>query len=166
MIVYLLRHGEAEGIGSTAARTDADRQLTSEGRQRLQQAKHAWRRCVGSVDRVYASTLVRAKQTSTEFARALDYAGTIEIADWLTPEADPDLAVRHALAEAAAGRDSIAFVGHQPHLGDVLGRLLVGHGSIPLKKGMLVGVELDGPASASGHLVCCLSAKIAGRLDA
>lgn len=166
MIVYLLRHGEAEDVGAGGARTDADRRLTETGRRRLQQASSTWRRCVGEVDHIYTSTLVRARQTADLFAEAVGHRDAIEVGDWLVPEADPDIAVRACLADAAAGRTGIALVGHEPHLGDLLARFLLGRGAIPLKKGMLVGVELLAPAAASGRLVFCLSTKLATRLDA
>jgi phosphohistidine phosphatase SixA len=86
------------------------------------------------------------------------------VSDWLVPEADPDVAAQAVVADAAAGNKAIAFVGHEPHLGELFARLLFGRGAIPLKKGMLVGVELDSAAAARGRLVCCLSAKLAGRL--
>lgn len=165
MIVYLLRHGEAEGIGAGAAHSDAARRLTNDGKRRLEQAAASWRRCVGDIDRVYTSPLVRARQTAVVFAEALGHRQALQECEWLLPEAEPELAARVALADAAADCNNIAFVGHEPHLGELLAMLLLGRGAIPLKKGMLVGIELQGPTVASGRLVACLTTKLAGRLE-
>lgn len=161
MIVFLLRHGEAEDIGPGEARTDDARRLTEAGRERLVRAGRAWRRCVGQPDAIHTSPLVRARQTAEVLAQAVRFEPEPTVSDWLVPEADPEAAARCAIAETLAGRDSLVFVGHEPHLGELLARLLLGGGAIPLKKGMLVGVELDSPVAASGRLVCCLSAKLA-----
>lgn len=165
MIVYLLRHGEAEDIRPGGARSDAERRLTKDGAERLRRAAPVWCQCVGQVDRVYVSTLIRARQTGEIFAEAVQHRGELLVSDWLVPEADPDVAAKMAVADAVAGNDCIAFVGHEPHLGELLARLLLGRGSIPFKKGMLVGVELLGTTATSGRLVCCLTTKLASRID-
>lgn len=165
MIAYLLRHGEAEDIGPHGARSDAERRLTTEGRERLRRAARTWRRLVGEVDRLYSSPLVRAKETADEFAEAVRYRGKREELACLVPEADPEVVAQLILADATRGLGSVVFVGHEPHLGATLALLLQGHGSIPLKKGMLVGVEVEGAAAPTSRLVCCLTTKLAGKFE-
>lgn len=164
MIVYLLRHGEAEDIGPRGARSDNERRLTAEGRERLRRCAVSWRRVVGAVDCVYTSPLVRARQTAEEFAAAVRHEDAPEELACLVPEADPDEVAQVLLADAAQQLDAVALVGHEPHLGSTLGLLLAGRGSIPLKKGMLVGVELEGSTATNCRLVCCISSKLAERL--
>ena len=78
----------------------------------------------------------------------------------------PTLAANLLEAEALAGCPSIAVVGHEPHLGYLLGLLVTGHPRqpIPLKKGMLVGVETLSSASLVGNLRFALSQRAAGAL--
>jgi phosphohistidine phosphatase SixA len=68
--------------------------------------------------------------------------------------------------EALSQTKSVALVGHEPHLGYLLGALLTGHPRhpIPLKKGMLVGVETETSASLVAALRFALSSKLAGEL--
>ena len=165
MIIYLLRHGEAEDVGPGGARTDAERRLTENGKERLRRAAPTWRRAVESLDAIYVSPLVRARETAVYLADAARCPEPAQVREFLTPESDPAAAVRLILADATAGRSAIALVGHEPHLGDLLGELLGAHGAVPFKKGMLVGVELEGVAAAVSRLVLCLSSKLASRLD-
>ena len=164
MIVYLLRHGEAEDVGPHGARSDAERRLTAEGRERLLRAAPTWRRLVGDVDRVYSSPLIRARETADVFAEAVRFHGKRGELAGLVPEADPDDVARVILADATEGLTSVAFVGHEPHLGGTLAMLLVGRGSIPFKKGMLVGVELAGKTAPTSRLLCCVTTKLASKL--
>ena len=162
MFVYLLRHGIAEDF---AAGGDAARRLTREGRDRLAAAAPTWRRCVQQLDRVYTSPLIRAAETAAELVAAVDHSDPIVELPGLVPEADPRLAAEILLADVRAGCHAVAMVGHEPHLGSLLGTLLHCQASIPFKRGMLVGVELSSAAAAFGRLVLCLSTKHAARAD-
>ena len=59
------------------------------------------------------------------------------------------------------------MVGHEPHLGCLLGLLLTGseRTSLPFKKGMLVGVDLDSRSSLLGRLIVAMSTRIAASLS-
>ncbi len=162
MLVYLLRHGIAE---DSALGGDGLRRLTREGRDRLALAAPTWRRCVQQLDRLYSSPLVRAVETATELGAAVDHTAPIVELPCLEPEADPQLAVEILLADARAGHEAVALVGHEPHLGCLLGQLVGGAGAIPFKRGMLVGVDLPSAGSAWGRLVLCLSSKLAARAN-
>ena len=61
-------------------------------------------------------------------------------------------------AELLDGVEAIALVGHEPHLGDLLGLLLSGNErvSIPLSKGMLAAVELNDAKVMLGRLLFVL----------
>jgi phosphohistidine phosphatase len=163
MIVYLLRHGLAEDHG---VRRDEARRLTDKGRDKLVAAAPAWRRCVGRLDRILTSPLVRAKETAVVFAAAVDHALAIDDVDCLLPLAEPVAAVDVLREDARAGRRAVALVGHEPQLGSLLGLLLCGAGAIPLKKGMLVGVDLPAATARPGRLILCLGARQAARVRA
>jgi len=159
--VYLLRHGDAEEGG---AGSDAERRLTEDGRSALQRAQPTWQRVVGRVDRIYTSPLVRAKETAKVFAEAVGFTAAFEEVDCLAPDAEPEGVARLVLADAADGRGAVAFVGHEPNLGQVLAFLLQGQGAIPLEKGMVVGVRMESGTSLGGRLLCCLGSSLAAEL--
>ena len=62
---------------------------------------------------------------------------------------------------------SVAIVGHEPHLGDLLGSLLTGRAniSIPLTKGMLVGVETDSASNVICNLRFSITQQIAANIS-
>jgi phosphohistidine phosphatase len=164
VIVHLLRHGDAEE--HAAAGGDAARALTADGRKKLDRAVRAWSLVVGHVDCILASPLLRAQQTAKIFRGTLASPPAIETEPALLPEADPHQALALLHARCCDGREGVACVGHEPHLGRLLGLLLTGSDrAIPMRKGMLALVEMDGAASTIGRLVAVLSQKVAGQLS-
>src|SRR5262245_38337785 len=65
MLLYLIRHAEAEDLGAGIAR-DFDRPLTAKGREQSRALAVAFAQRKIVVDTVVASPLVRAHQTATE----------------------------------------------------------------------------------------------------
>jgi phosphohistidine phosphatase len=165
MHVYLLRHGIAEDRAPDGG--DSGRRLTSEGKDRLALAAPSWRRALRRPEAIVSSPLTRAQQTAAILAEAVGFAGAIELRDLLEPGARPMLALELLQAEMRSGRDAVALVGHEPHLGSLLGLLLTGseRSAVPLKKGMLVGVELDSSANMLGRMLFALSQRVAGELS-
>jgi len=163
MHIYLLRHGIAE---DSAPGGDAERGLTDEGWKRLRRASTAWHASLEPPAVVFCSPLRRAQETASVFAEAVRFRGELRIESALVPDAPPSLAASLLEAEALSGTASVALVGHQPHLGYLLGLLLTGHPRqpIPLKKGMLVAVETASSASLIASLRLALTQRAAARL--
>jgi phosphohistidine phosphatase len=166
MHIYLLRHGIAEDPGPGV--DDTERALTEEGRKRLRRAAPAWRSLLNTPDVVFVSPLRRARETATAFAEAVRFGGELCIESALVPEAPPSLAASLLEAESLSGTKAVALIGHEPHLGYLLGQLLTGHPrqAIPLKKGMLVGVETESVASLVGSLRIVLGQRAAAKFEA
>lgn len=164
MFVYLLRHGIAEDAGPRVS--DDERALTREGVDRLQAAAPAWGRAIARLDAIHCSPLLRARQTAAVLAEATGLAKPPNIEPALIPSAQPLVAFELIQAAMHEGLDAIALVGHEPHLGYLLGMLLTGseRGCVPFKKGMLVGVEMESRTSLVGQIVFALSQRVAGRL--
>jgi phosphohistidine phosphatase len=143
VIVWLLRHGIAEDRAPDG--DDRERALTAEGRARLERAGPAWRRAMGSVDLVFTSPLRRAQETAEVLIHALDCKAALQTLGELAPDERPLEMLARLQHELQKGRAAVACVGHEPHLGSLLGLLLTGSKStpLPLKKGMLVGVEVE-----------------------
>jgi phosphohistidine phosphatase len=164
MWIYLLRHGVA--ADAEPGQADADRALTEEGWKRLRRAAPAWRRLVPPPDAVCVSPLRRAQETAQVFVEAVRWKGELRVEPDLVPGAAASVLLRWLEGESLAGTGAIALVGHEPHLGYLLGALLTGHPRqpIPLKKGMLVAVETPATTSLTAELRFVLSSKAAGEL--
>ena len=65
-----------------------------------------------------------------------------------------------------AKTDSVAVIGHEPHLGYLLGALVTGQQqfSMPLEKGMLVGLQAEGATTILAGLRFALTTKAAAQL--
>lgn len=165
MHIHLLRHGIAED--GVPGGDDGARALTDEGKKRLRKAAAAWRALVAPPDVVWTSPLLRAQQTCAIFCDAIGFGGEVQVCADLVPEAAPSRALALLEGEALSGTGSVALIGHEPHLGYLLGLLLTGQGRmpVPFKKGMLVGVETASPTSLVGQLRFALTQKLAGELD-
>jgi phosphohistidine phosphatase len=164
MHIYLLRHGVAADAGPGLA--DHDRALTDDGWKRLRRAAPAWRKLVAPPQVVLVSPLRRAQETAQVFTEAVQFRGELRTDQALVPTAAPSLALNLLEIESLSQVQSVALVGHEPHLGYLLGTLLTGHPRqpVPLKKGMLVGVETESTASLIATLRFVLSSKCAGEL--
>jgi phosphohistidine phosphatase len=162
--IYLLRHGIAED--ATPRIADHERALTDEGRKRLRKAAPVWQRLVATPDVVLTSPLRRARETADVFVEAVGFRGEVRVEDALEPNGAAATAISLLEAESLSGTGAVAIVGHEPHLGYLLGLLLTGHPRlpIPLKKGMLVAVETETAASMIGALRFVLPQKLAGEL--
>jgi phosphohistidine phosphatase len=164
VIVWLLRHGIAEDHAPGG--DDRERALTADGRARIERAGPAWRKAMGSVDLVFASPLLRAQETAQLLVDALGCGVALQTLPELAPDERPLEMLTRLQRELQKGRAAVACVGHEPHLGSLLGLLLTGSKNtpLPLKKGMLVGVEVESGASMLGRLVVALTQKYAAQL--
>jgi phosphohistidine phosphatase len=141
MRVWLMRHGEAE----PSARTDAERKLTERGRAEV---LHSSAHLQGRPPlRILASPYVRAQQTAQLVLEELGGAIPLDTVDWLTPDIDPQHALRQLSAIDAS---ECLLVAHQPLLGALAGLLVHGHLQQPMAMGTASLVALDGDVLAAG----------------
>ena len=150
MILYFVRHGKAEDAGGGS---DASRRLTKGGEAKLRDAATLWQRVNLRPDLVLTSPLVRAVQTARILAESL------KVSD--EPIEDKRLAPGASwshMAQAMADNGSprrVAFVGHQPDLGEAV-ELLTG-ASTRLRPGGVACVEFPGaPEPGAGELAWLL----------
>jgi phosphohistidine phosphatase len=151
MKLLVVRHAVARERGEFAATglPDDFRPLTDAGRRRMRRAARGLHRLVPALDVLASSPLLRARQTAEILADR--WAGhEIAAVGELAPESQPDALVPWLRGHRPAS--TVAVVGHEPHLGFLVGWLLAGrHVSfLELKKGGACLLEFDDPASAGG----------------
>ena len=149
MLLYFLRHGQAEEGG-----TDAERQLTAKGKDVLRAAIPLWRSLKVRPEAVISSPLPRAAQTAAICVEGLGLGLQPVLDERLEPGADWDDLAEAMAAHADARR--VMFVGHEPDLSSAA-VLLTGASSLRLRKGGMAAVEFPGPpVPGTGELVWLL----------
>ena len=161
MLLYLLRHGIAEDHGSRGS--DAERELTDEGREKTRAALTAVKAMkFFAPELVVSSPLIRAKQTAEIALESFAKGAKFEISDSIRSESEVTDTMSF-VAKKAKDFSRIMLVGHEPHLSQ-LGSALLGSVStvIEMKKSAIAKFEitrLDVPRMR-GYLVALLPAKI------
>ena len=155
MELWLLRHAAAEDRSPSGR--DEDRSLTKEGAERAQAVARGLAALEPGIELVLTSPYLRARQTAEPAVEELGLEKSFRDSRALEPGSDPEEILGEAEAE---GHDSVLLVGHQPHLGILLGRLVCGTpgSEIPLKKAAVARVSLE--KGRRGSLKALLPAKV------
>lgn len=120
MEICLIRHAIAVERGSPGSEDDFKRQLTLQGRARMEEAASGLKRLF-TPQLVLTSPLVRAVETAEILRKAYGLGKPRECEALATGDHDGVLA---ALEEADAG--TVALVGHEPWTSELLSYLLTG----------------------------------------
>jgi phosphohistidine phosphatase len=140
--LYLVRHAEA--IERSATTPDALRYLTPQGRDSFRKIARRVRKVGATPDVIFTSPLLRAVQTAEILAERLKHKGPVVVARGLSPGFD--LRALRALLSGAGSLAEAAFVGHEPDLGDLAATLLALPGGFPLRKGVVLALEVESSA--------------------
>lgn len=153
MLLYLIRHGIAVPGNTPGVTTDAERELTVQGRTRMRRNVEALRRLEVELDEIWTSPLVRARQTAEIVAETYSLGTTIREEHALEPGGEFTTLLQQLCEKPKSSR--IALVGHEPYLGELATYLLTGlrTGAIRLKKGGVACIETE-----------CLDSPIRGEL--
>jgi phosphohistidine phosphatase len=145
MDLYLVRHANAGERDPDRWPDDSQRPLTQKGIRRFKRAANGLVSIVPEVDLVLASPYKRAWQTAV----------ILEDAGWTTPQrldeligSEPGALLRALLQHS--GAESIALVGHEPHLSRFATALL---GAAPwgeMKKGGVVKLSQEHLSLSAG----------------
>ena len=160
MRVYIFRHGEALSKGDPSISSDAERPLVEEGIRRTRQAAEGFRSLGISIDAIFTSPWVRAKQTAKIAADVLGLADRLlELDELAGDHAIED--VMNALARHSSMND-LMLVGHNPQLSELAAYLLsLSTGmQVDLKKSGMCTVEVDRiPPKKPGTLLWMMTPK-------
>jgi phosphohistidine phosphatase len=138
MRIYLVRHSEA--VDRVAAMPDAARYLSARGRGSFRKMARRFRDAGGDPTRILTSPLIRAVQTAEILSEALRYDGEVVVDPRLAPGFD--VAKLRSVLEDCPSEKEIAFVGHEPDLGDILTRLLSLSQGYAMRKGAIAALDL------------------------
>ncbi|HVS53067.1 MAG TPA: phosphohistidine phosphatase SixA [Opitutaceae bacterium] len=137
MQLYLLRHAHA-----LDGDDDAARPLSKKGREQIDALADFLRgKELFAPTEIWHSPLVRAHETASRLARKLELTKTPLVeTGGLLPEDD----VRRIAATLKTACDSLALVGHEPHLSALASLLVTGVAEPPafvFKKGTLLALD-------------------------
>ncbi|HVR71687.1 MAG TPA: histidine phosphatase family protein [Vicinamibacteria bacterium] len=157
MRLLIIRHAVAVPRGTPDMDDDA-RPLTPRGRKRFRQAARGLAAVVKRPDALLTSPLPRARQTADLAAKAW---GKVKVSETEALAGGTFEAL--ALALASFGKDdTVAVVGHEPDLSELLARVLgTPHGDrLTFRKGGVALVDVPGPLPEGGSLVWLLTPRL------
>ncbi len=139
MILYIVRHAIAEAQGVT----DAERELTKEGIERMEKAAAGLRSLGIAPEIILTSPYVRARQTAEILLDAFGAGPSLKVTPALVPHGNRAELYREILKQDGIGE--IMLVGHQPSLGKIAGEIAWGSAehALDLKKGGACAIEID-----------------------
>lgn len=144
MNLLIVRHGIAVERGDPAYPWDDDRPLTPEGMHKFRISARGLREVAPRLERIVVSPLIRARQTAEILRDAAAPGLELVIEPHLEPGGDFDSTAKALLAFQ---EETIAIVGHEPHVSGFTAYLLAGpqsHASLLFKKGAAALVTFPG----------------------
>src|SRR6266498_4114768 len=143
MNLYLIRHAIAVDEGTPDYEQDSERPLTDKGRKKMRQIAKGLRNLGVEFDLILSSPYVRARETSEILADVFKMKKNITFTESLIPLATPELLIGEINQTYSV--NSIAVVGHEPHLSTLIGILVAENAKIDLtlKKGGVCYVTAD-----------------------
>jgi phosphohistidine phosphatase len=138
MRIYLVRH--AESVDRVPGMPDDARYLSARGRVSFREMARRFREAGALPTRMFTSPFVRAVQTAEILSETLQYDAEVAVALQLAPGFDVE--GLNVVLDGFPGEREIAFVGHEPDLGDILTRLLSLPRRYAMHKGSIVALDL------------------------
>jgi len=149
--LYLVRHAIAAERGSEWP-DDTKRPLTERGISRFKEAVKGLRHLDVTVDEIFTSPLVRARQTAELLAAGVDGKPPIKVLEALAP-GHSFASLMSQLAKVARRR-RVALVGHEPDLGELAAHLIGAGRALAFKKGGVCRIDIGSLSSRrAGSLI-------------
>jgi phosphohistidine phosphatase len=143
MNLYIIRHAIAVDEATSDYESDSERPLTDKGRKKMRQIAKALRNVGVEIDLILSSPYVRACETAEILADVFKMKKKIVFSDNLIPLGNPELLIGEINEKYSV--DSLALVGHEPHLSTLIGMLVSENAKIDitLKKGGVCYLSAD-----------------------
>jgi phosphohistidine phosphatase len=156
--LHLVRHAIAAARGDEWP-DDGKRPLTQEGIQRFKDAVRGLRSMDVAIDEIFASPLVRARQTAELLAAGLGGKPSVKVLDTLAPGHTPAAVVAELARKARRRR--VALVGHEPGLGELAAHLLGAKRALTFRKGGVCRIDVEGlTGRRAGSLIWFLPPRV------
>ena len=143
MNLYIIRHTIAVDEGTSDYESDSERPLTDKGRKKMRQIAKGLHNLGVEFDLILSSPYVRARETAEILADVFKMKKKIVFSDNLIPMGNPELLITEINEKYSV--DSMALVGHEPHLSTLVGLLAAENAKIDvtLKKGGVCYLSAD-----------------------
>ncbi|MBI5965649.1 MAG: phosphohistidine phosphatase SixA [Chloroflexi bacterium] len=143
MNLYTIRHAIAVDEGASEYEDDSQRPLTDKGKKKMRQIAKGLRALGVDFDLILSSPYIRAKETAEILADVFKIKTDIAFSENLIPMGDPDLLIAEMNEKYNA--NSIALVGHEPHLTALVSLLVSENAGVDmtLKKGGVCRLSAD-----------------------
>lgn len=143
MNLYIIRHAIAVDEATSDYESDSERTLTDKGRKKMRQIAKALRNVGVEFDLILSSPYMRACETAEILSDVFKMKKKIVFSDNLIPLGNPELLIGEINEKYSV--DSLALVGHEPHLSTLIGMLVAENARIDmtLKKGGVCYLSAD-----------------------
>lgn len=142
MELYVLRHAIALSAAEAGVSQDAERPLSSEGKEKMKRIAAAIKTIGVEVDLVLSSPYVRARETALIAQDGLGLKGCLEFSAALASGQDTKLFLAE-LKDRFKKNDRIMVVGHEPDLSNLIGKVTtLGRLHLEMKKAGLAKIEM------------------------
>ncbi len=143
MNLYIIRHAIAVDEGTSEYESDSERPLTDKGRKKMREIAKGLRNLGVEFDVILSSPYVRARETAEILADVFKMKKKILFSDNLIPLGNPELLITEVNEKYSV--DSMAMVGHEPHLSTLVSVLAAENAKIDvtLKKGGVCYLSAD-----------------------
>jgi len=143
MNLYIIRHAIAIDEGTPEYDNDSERPLSDKGKKKMRQIAKGLRALGVDFDLILSSPYLRAKETAEILAEVSRTKADVAFSENLIPMGDPDLLISEMNEKYSA--NSIALIGHEPHLSSLISLLVSDNASldITLKKGGVCRLSAD-----------------------
>jgi phosphohistidine phosphatase len=143
MNLYIIRHAIAVDAATSDHESDSERPLTDKGRKKMRQIAKGLRNLGVEFDLILSSPYVRACETAEILADVFKMKKKLVFSDNLIPLGNPELLIGEINEKYSV--DSLALVGHEPHLSALIGMLVAENQKleVTLKKGGVCYLSAD-----------------------
>lgn len=165
MELFILRHAEA-GKRLPAQARDAERSLTAEGKEELEEVARAISRLKIKPDYIVSSPLMRSRETAGIVAKALRGRDKVEIWDELKPEGSKQ--AFYSRLSKLKPESSVLCVGHEPYLTQAINEIMghQGNSRIVLRKCGLARISIKAfIPKAEGEMRWLLTPRLLKRMS-
>ena len=158
MKLIFIRHGVAEDreVYFLKGIPDELRPLTEKGKKQLKKMVKWLKNIEPQIDQIWTSPLVRAQETTEVVKRDYPQAKIFE-KKGLEPQNSPDILIsglNELPSDFKSGDSCVALVGHEPHLGQMVGSL-IGEQSqrtpVTFKKAGMALINFSGSGQKGPH---------------